>query len=84
MKSGKSLIQRGLCFLLATTAVRSAVVDPTVLEACPGYDAVNVTSSGSSLTAELSLRGQACNVFGTDVHTLKLQVDYETGMIGSS
>ena len=68
-----------LFLLLVGTAVRSAIIDPTTINACPGYDVVEVKSSGSSLTAGLTLRGQACNVFGSDVTKLRLQVEYESG-----
>lgn len=68
--------------LLGLLGVAAAVwVEPTVLDACPGYTATNVKSSGSTLTADLSLAGKACNVFGTDIQQLKLQVVYETGTV---
>jgi alpha-glucosidase len=74
-----------LLTLAATASVvtiaraQGTVVDATVLDACPGYTASHVTSKGASLSADLTLAGTACNVFGEDVKTLKLQVDYETG-----
>ena len=46
---------------------------------CPGYTASNVQQTASSLTADLKLAGSACNVYGTDIADLKLQVDYQTG-----
>lgn len=54
-------------------------VDPSVLDACPGYDAFNVATDGDTLTAELALAGDACNVFGEDLESLSLKVVYETG-----
>lgn len=67
--------------LLALLGVAAATwVDPTVLDACPGYKAGNVQSDGATLTADLSLAGKACNVFGTDIQQLKLEVTYETGL----
>ncbi|KAH9930888.1 glycosyl hydrolases family 31-domain-containing protein [Fomitopsis serialis] len=42
--------------------------DPSVLDACPGYTATNV----------LVLAGEACNVYGSDIEALSLQVTYET------
>ena len=51
----------------------------SVLDACPGYTATNVVTSGPNLTASLVLAGDACNVYGPDVETLNLQVTYETG-----
>jgi alpha-glucosidase len=49
------------------------------LEACPGYKASNVRTSDNGLTAELSLAGKACNVYGDDLKDLILEVTYETG-----
>lgn len=51
------------------------------LETCPGYRASNVVSTHSTLTADLSLNGPACNVYGTDMTSLKLVVEYQTGMV---
>ncbi|KAH8100347.1 alpha-glucosidase [Cristinia sonorae] len=52
--------------------------DPTVLDACPGYKASHVVTHGAQLTADLTLAGEACNVFGPDIEKLKLEVTYET------
>ncbi|KAJ7042059.1 alpha-glucosidase [Mycena alexandri] len=52
--------------------------DPAVLDACPGYTASNVKTQGGTLTASLKLAGKACNVFGTDIASLSLNVVYET------
>lgn len=54
-------------------------VEPSVLDACPGYNAQNVVSEGDTLTADLALAGDACNVFGDDIENLSLKVVYETG-----
>jgi hypothetical protein len=68
--------------LLGLLGVAAAVwVNPATLDACPGYNATNVQSYGSTLTADLSLAGEACNVFGPDIKKLKLEVTYETGEI---
>lgn len=53
-------------------------VDPKALDRCPGYNAVNVNTNGTTFTASLVLAGQPCNVFGEDVHDLLLTVVYET------
>lgn len=70
--------------LLAATAVsgfslipKTASTDP--LASCPGYKASNVKTDSSSLTADLSLAGAACNVYGDDLSSLTLKVVYETG-----
>jgi alpha-glucosidase len=64
---------------LAFRFVWAEYVDPAVLDACPGYKATKVSTEGNTLTANLVLAGQPCNVFGNDTKTLKLEVDYETG-----
>ncbi|KAJ7161454.1 alpha-glucosidase [Mycena crocata] len=53
-------------------------VDPSILDACPGYSASDVKVQGGTLTASLKLAGKACNVFGTDIPSLSLKVVYET------
>ena len=50
------------------------------LAACPGYKASNIKTSSSSLTADLSLAGKACNVYSEDLPSLTLEVVYETRM----
>ena len=77
--SPMAVLSKPLALLGLLGAAVAVWVDPTTLDACPGYKATNVNSSGSTLTADLSLAGQACNVFGTDVQKLKLEVMYETG-----
>jgi len=47
-------------------------------EVCPGYTASNVTRTQFGLTADLSLAGSACNVYGTDVEDLILTVEYQS------
>ncbi|KAF9009726.1 glycoside hydrolase family 31 protein [Cyathus striatus] len=58
--------------------VNSAEVNPAVLNACPGYRATNVKTQANGLSAQLQLAGTACNVFGSDLPTLSLNVVYET------
>jgi alpha-glucosidase len=50
------------------------------LNECPGYTASNIKNDGSTVTADLSLAGTACNVYGNDLANLKLLVEYQTGM----
>jgi hypothetical protein len=66
------------CFL--GVYVSAVYVDPTVLDACPGYIATNVEVQRDGLTADLVLGGKPCNVFGIDLQKLSLSVVYETGM----
>ena len=49
--------------------------DPQAVNAqdvCPGYKASNVKRTPYGLTADLSLAGTACNVYGTDIESLSL------------
>lgn len=46
---------------------------------CPGYKASNVEKTESGVTADLTLAGGACNVYGEDIENLKLVVEYQTG-----
>lgn len=49
-------------------------------ESCPGYSASNVQTTSTGLTADLTLAGAACNVFGDDVRDLRLLVNYDSSM----
>jgi len=67
--------------LVLWTALSSAAnVDPTKLDACPGYRATNVKTDSGKLTADLTLAGSACNIYGEDLKRLSLSVVYETSM----
>lgn len=48
------------------------------LSECPGYKATKQWETRSGFYADLSLAGPACNVFGTDLPDLKLEVEYQT------
>ncbi|KAK8064553.1 alpha-glucosidase [Apiospora phragmitis] len=50
-------------------------VDPQV--ACPGYKASNVVQTTNGLTADLTLAGKPCNLYGNDIESLVLTVDYQ-------
>ncbi|CAJ2500898.1 Uu.00g037510.m01.CDS01 [Anthostomella pinea] len=45
---------------------------------CPGYTASNVVDGNGTITAELTLSGTACDIYGTDLADLKLLVEYQT------
>ncbi|KAJ2970724.1 hypothetical protein NQ176_g8046 [Zarea fungicola] len=63
---------------LASGAVLSrSDTSNNALAACPGYKASNVKTSNNGLTAQLSLAGKACNVYGNDLKDLILEVTYE-------
>jgi hypothetical protein len=46
---------------------------------CPGYSASNIVNTDTGLTAKLTLAGPACNVYGKDVQSLYLAVNYDSG-----
>jgi len=66
-------------FLGWAAAVAPSVVVAGSVDSCPGYDAGAIVVSRSSLTASLSLAGDACNAYGQDIDHLKLLVEYQTG-----
>lgn len=54
--------------------------DPNAVNAqtvCPGYTATNVQTSSHGMTATLTLAGDACNAYGTDVDSIDLTVEYQ-------
>lgn len=62
-------------------AVIPNIKDPQAVDAqtvCPGYTASNVQQTTSGFTASLSLAGDACNVYGTDIEALDLIVEYQS------
>ena len=55
--------------------------DPEAVDAqnvCPGYTGSNVVRTPYGLNATLNLAGPACNVYGTDIDTLNLTVEYQS------
>ncbi|KAI3326439.1 glycoside hydrolase family 31 protein [Xylariaceae sp. AK1471] len=60
----------------ALTGVGHSTSD--LLSACPGYSASNIKTTGSGLTADLTLAGKGCDVYGTDLKNLVLEVSYDT------
>lgn len=55
------------------------VDDPEAVNAqsvCPGYKASNIKNTTQGVTATLTLAGKPCNVYGTDVESLDLSVEY--------
>ncbi|KAI0179275.1 glycoside hydrolase family 31 protein [Hypoxylon sp. FL1284] len=74
--AGRLLFMAVAVSAAAVTRRDYASDDP--LTACPGYTASNVVTTASGLTADLTLAGDACNVYGTDLQDLTLEVSYET------
>lgn len=50
---------------------------PNAQTACPGYIASNVQETDKGVNADLTLAGQACNVYGNDISHLTLKVAYQ-------
>ncbi|UJO15385.1 putative alpha/beta-glucosidase agdC [Fulvia fulva] len=48
------------------------------LSPCPGYIAKNYGKTKSGFHADLTLAGEACNLYGIDLPDLKLEVEYQT------
>lgn len=63
---------------LDTTSINTLRVRDADPNVCPGYAASNVVKTDSSLTADLTLAGAACNVYSDDIKDLKLVVEYQT------
>ncbi|KAL4764015.1 glycosyl hydrolases family 31-domain-containing protein [Aspergillus foveolatus] len=56
------------------------VDDPEAVNAqsvCPGYKASDVQQTDLGFTASLRLAGEPCNVYGTDVESLTLELQYQ-------
>lgn len=57
------------------------ILDPQAVNAqdvCPGYKASQLQESNEGITAVLNLAGPACNVYGNDIETLNLKVEYQS------
>lgn len=76
-------LSKGLTWLalssVATAGVLPSVLSPRALplESCPGYTATNITTTSTTVTANLHLAGPACNTYGTDLDNLLLLVEYQ-------
>lgn len=64
-------------------AASAALVAGQNTSTCPGYSASNVQQNGNGLTADLTLAGEACNAYGTDLPNLTLTVEYQSGRSGT-
>ena len=64
----------------ADVALIPTIEDPRAVDpqsVCPGYRASDVQTGSNGLRATLTLAGSACNVYGTDIDTLNLVVQYQ-------
>jgi alpha-glucosidase len=53
-------------------------VAPNAQNVCPGYKASNVKETSDGITADLTLAGDECNVYGNDINDLILSVEYQS------
>lgn len=68
-----------ILFLWHILALAEGLSTLLSLRNCPGYRAINVEERSLGLAADLTLAGEPCNVYGTDIKHLKLEVEYQTG-----
>lgn len=57
----------------------ASTVHGSTIEDCLGYSASHVSHSANGLVADLTLIGSPCNIYGNDLKSLKLQVEYQGG-----
>jgi len=75
-----NMIQLFLLFAFAALlVVFTAEIAAAQGTQCPGYQAKNVVQTGSGLAADLTLAGDACNLYSNDIANLRLTVEYQTG-----
>lgn len=65
-------------FIYLIPLLGTAVV-ADVTDSCPGYKVSHVQQTQGTITADLTLAGSPCNVYGSDIENLKLLVEYQTG-----
>ncbi|KAJ5883535.1 alpha/beta-glucosidase agdC [Penicillium subrubescens] len=70
---------RGSLLLLLAPLVGAALLETRGSpDDCPGYKVVNVREKDHSFEADLTIAGDHCDVYGTDLENLKLFVEYQT------
>lgn len=65
---------------VATGDYLANVNDTTAVDSqssCPGYKVTSIRSNSLGVEATLTLAGNACNSYGTDIEKLKLSVAYQ-------
>ena len=67
--------------VLTTTSFLGALASS--IDSCPGYTATNIQNQNGKITADLSLAGDACDVYGTDLPDLRLLVEYQTSTLNT-
>ena len=75
-------VKRYLVLCASAAGVSQALVTPRAAvsaDDCPGYKASKFHQTPTTFTADLTLAGKPCNIYGTDLKNLKLEVEHETG-----
>ncbi|OZJ03699.1 hypothetical protein BZG36_03499 [Bifiguratus adelaidae] len=67
-----------LAALAAVSTAAPSLVPRGANATCSGYKVSQASETSCGLTASLELIGEPCNIYGVDIKTLVLQVDYET------
>ncbi|KAL4770097.1 Alpha/beta-glucosidase agdC [Aspergillus nidulans var. acristatus] len=67
-----------LSWTFLALALMARALGQLSLTDCPGYRVINVEERPRGLTADLTLAGTPCNVYGVDIENLKLEADYDT------
>lgn len=66
-------------FIVGLTLAYSPFVFSKDISECKGYTASNIRENGATISADLMLKGQPCNLYGEDIKNLKLLVEYQSG-----
>jgi alpha-glucosidase len=71
-------------FLLAWSgffgSVRARLASLDEADRCEGYRTSNVIRGENALTADLTLVGRGCGIYGADLKELRVGVQWESGM----
>ncbi|KAF2710148.1 glycoside hydrolase family 31 protein [Pleomassaria siparia CBS 279.74] len=78
MPASVTLFQTSIFFLWSCFLPWSISVPLKRAADCPGYKASNINQTNGGLTADLSLAGSPCNVYGQDLPDLKFVAEYQT------
>ncbi|KAF2278737.1 putative alpha-glucosidase [Westerdykella ornata] len=65
-------------FLLWSSLAHWVRSVPVKRDDCPGYRASNVQRTDRRVTADLTLAGEPCNIYGDDLRNLRFLAEYQT------
>jgi len=81
MRSIQTILAIGIAVTGASCDLGLVARQAQSIASCPGYSASNVVTTATTLSADLTLAGAACNVYGKDLMSLILNVEYQTGKL---